>query len=354
LQQRLDVVFAAIDLNSSILASMPAYTVKGTVTQPDPSWLTNPEPLAYVSWGEFIKELFWSYLLGEAFVLATARFAETSGGYPQRFMVVNPAFVQVDLVDGRRRYHIGDEDVTDDILHIRYVSYPGDARGHGPLEVAGARVLAVEALARYGSDLARRGGIPWAVLKYPKRATRAQMMKMQSDWVAARASAMGAPAVLADNVTIETLSTSPKDMALAELQQFNEARLAVLLGVPPFLLGLTTGDPNVYSNVTSIFDYHWRSSLRPKAQAVMSALSGWLLARGTGIELNRDEYVRPGLLERAQTYDILVRIGALTPDEVRAMERFTSMSAPASLTSATPQPQLALVPPTPPTQEIPA
>jgi HK97 family phage portal protein len=180
------------------------------------------------------------------------------------------------------------------------------------------------------------------------------MMKMQSDWVAARASAMGAPAVLADNVTIETLSTSPKDMALAELQQFNEARLAVLLGVPPFLLGLTTGDPNVYSNVTSIFDYHWRSSLRPKAQAVMSALSGWLLARGTGIELNRDEYVRPGLLERAQTYDILVRIGALTPEEVRAMERFTSMSAPASLTSATPQPQLALVPPTPPTQEIPA
>jgi hypothetical protein len=30
-----------------------------------------------------------------------------------------------------------------------------------------------------------------------------------------------------------------------------------------------------------MFDYHWRAGLRPKAQAVMAALSGWLVPRGT-------------------------------------------------------------------------
>ena len=68
----------------------------------------------------------------------------------------------------------------------------------------------------------------------------------------------------------------------------------MLLGVPPFLVGLPSGgDSMTYSNVTALFDYHWRAGLRPKAQTVMAALSGWLLPRGTGVELNRDAYVQP-------------------------------------------------------------
>jgi hypothetical protein len=90
-----------------------------------------------------------------------------------------------------------------------------------------------------------------------------------------------------------------------------------------------------YSNVTALFDYHWRASLRPKAQAVMSGLSGWVLPRGTRVELNRDEYVSPGPLERAQTAQILNSIvdkmgnPALTVDEIRQTERLDN-SAPAA------------------------
>ena len=117
-------------------------------------------------------------------------------------------------------------------------------------------------------------------------------------------------------------------MALLELAQFNESRIAVLLGVPPFLVGLPSGgDSMTYSNVSSIFDYHWRAGLRPKAQAVMAALSEWLLPRQTRVELNRDEYVQPGPYERAQTAEILNRIvdadgnPALSVAEIREAER---------------------------------
>lgn len=336
-----DLVFACLDLNSSVLSTMPPYLVSDDVVQPPAAWLTNPEPLVYNAWTDFAKELFWSYqAVGEVFVLATAKFADT--GRPMRFMVVNPAYVNVEQVDGRIRYEMFGNDVTEDILHVKYASWPGDLRGHGPLEVAGARLLAAEALTRYATDLASRGGIPWAVLKYPRRASRAQMTQMQTDWINARRSALGAPAVLADGVELDVVSTSPKDMALSELAKFNEARICVLLGVPPFLMGLPSGgDSMTYSNVSSLFDYHWRASLRPKATDVMANLSGWLLPRGTEVEVDRDEYVRPSLVERAQAYDTLVRIGAMTPAEVRAKERIGGpippppVPAPAQLDAAT-------------------
>ena len=83
------------------------------------------------------------------------------------------------------------------------------------------------------------------------------------------------------------------------------SRIAVLLGVPPFLLGLPSGgDSMTYSNVTSLFDYHWRAGLKPKADRVMASLAGWLTPQGhRALEVNRsDEYVRPGPLEQAQTW----------------------------------------------------
>jgi HK97 family phage portal protein len=334
-QTRLDVVFACLDLNSSILATMPPYVVKGTMPQEAPTWLTNPEPLVYSGWTEFARSFWWSFQgTGEVIVYCTRRNAE---GYPLRFITLNPAFVQIEVQDGIRHYALGGEDITADVLHVRYLTTsPDQAHGQGPLEAAGARMLAVEALSNLTYEMADRGGIPWAVLKVPKRLNNQQMRKMQSDWIEARRAAMGVPAILADGAELSPLTT-PKDMALSEMSQFSEARLAVLLRVPPFLVGLPSGDSMTYSNVSSIFDYHWRSGLRPLASMGLDALSNWLLPRGTAIEVNRDEYVRPGFLERAQGYQIMAGIGALTVPEIRAMERFTTQSAPAALSATSPQ-----------------
>ena len=89
-----------------------------------------------------------------------------------------------------------------------------------------------------------------------------------------------------------------------------------------------------YSNVESLFDYHWRAGLKSKVSPVMKAISNWLLPRGTSVEVNRDEYVRPGPLERAQTDQILFAIqdpatGGRAKElaEIRELERL-GMSAP--------------------------
>ena len=82
-----------------------------------------------------------------------------SDGYPLRFRVLPPWLVNVEMTkDGTREYHIGKNNVTADILHIRYKSTTDDAHGHGPLESAGAKLTTIGLLQRYANQL---GGNRW-------------------------------------------------------------------------------------------------------------------------------------------------------------------------------------------------
>lgn len=359
-----DTAFACLDLNASVLSTMPVYLTRNGATLSPLPWMINPAPRWYTSWEEFAKQLFWSYQLGEAFVYCIAREAEDPGrapywdpvanraphpsGWPTQFVLLAPweVNVQYDTLLERRVYSsalTGEEIDPRDLLHIRYASWAREARGHGPLEAGRARLVAAHALTRYGTDLAVRGGIPWAVIVHPDRLKGAQAKELQDQWLASRMTAMGLPAVLSGGITLEALQINPKDMALQELLTFNEARIAVLLGVPPFLVGLPSGgDSMTYSNVSSLFDYHWRASLRPKAQPVMSALTNWATWYGSAVELNRDEYVRPGLAERANAYAVLHGIEdeagrAITVREIRERERMLGPASALGLTAGNTQ-----------------
>ncbi len=320
-----DTAWLCLDLNASIISTMPPYATQGGGVTTPPSWLANPDPDLYSSWDEFAKQAWWDYQLGEVFIIATARFAD---GYPARFHVVDPWLVNVEMgADGRRQYKIGNLDPGPDLLHIRYKSTASSARGVGPLDAGASRMVAAGLLQRYAARVVESGGVPYYVLTHPSELTSKQVTDLQTQWWESRTANMGMPAVMSGGVTIETLQMNPAEMALVELSQYNDSRIAVMLGVPPFLAGLPSGgDSMTYSNVTALFDYHWRAGLRPKVSPVVHALSQWALPRGTDIEVNRDEYVRPDALQRAQTYDTLVRIGALSAEDVRVLERFALAS----------------------------
>jgi HK97 family phage portal protein len=316
-----DTAWACLDKNSSIISTMPPYATRGHAPVEPPTWLSNPDPELYTSWNEFAKQLWWDFQTGEAFVVCTARYAD---GWPARFHVVEPWLVDVEMgADGRRHYKIGSIDPGDDLLHIRYKSTTSQARGTGPLDAGAARLVSAGLLQRYANNVISSGGVPYYVLKHADELTAEQVAGLQAQWWESRVSNLGLPAVLSGGIDIQALQFNPTDMMLLELSQYTESRIAVLLGVPPFLVGLPSGgDSLTYSTTETLFDYHWRAGLRPMVEPVAAALSNWALPGGRNIELNRDEYVRPGPLERAQTYEILIRIGVLTAQDVQQIERF--------------------------------
>ena len=260
---------------------MPPYLVGASPTLPD-DWMTTRTPTCTPSWEEFAKQLFWDYQLGEVFVLATARYAN---GWPARFHVVSPWLVNVDMVGGRRRYAIGAIDVTADMLHIRY-------QAHGratPTATARSRPAAPGSSPPVcwrgtPSNLAPIGGIPNAVLKHPDELTVGPGDAAAGPVGRAPACRRsGLPAVLSGGIEFETLQFSPADMALFELSQFNESRIAVLLGVPPFLVGLPSGgDSMTYCNVIALVRLPLAGRARARRRRpVMAGLSAWLTPRGT-------------------------------------------------------------------------
>jgi HK97 family phage portal protein len=249
-----------------------------------------------------------------------------ANGWPSSFRVIPAAMWKVEMGPRGREYKIGDMPVpAEDVLHIRYKSTTSAPRGTGPLDSAGARMTTAGVLSRYVSDMVASGGTPHYALVMDAKITEAEADRMLQRWIDSRSKNLGQPAVLGGGVSIATYQRSAKEMALLELSQWNESRIATQLGVPPYLASLPSGgDPMTYSSANMLFDFHDRSSLHTKARAVMSALSYWAVPRGQAVELNRDEYTRPGLLERAQAYNLLVQAGAITVDEIRAMERLTA------------------------------
>lgn len=326
LQKLVDTASDCIDLNAAILASMPVYRVASGQVQAPLSWMANPDPDIYSSWNEFAKQLFTDYQLGEAFVLPTDRFANT---FPSRFRVIPPWMVNCEMGAGRRVYKVGSLDVTDDILHIRYNSSTDQPHGWGPLEHAGARMTAASLLTERMGKIAASGGRTLEWISSDQPITKPQADELLEEWLEAKQRSMGLGGVFGRGADLkQSLDMSAKDMALLELAQFTESRIAIKLGVPPYLVGLPSGgDPMTYSNVTQLFDFHHRAGLNTKVVAVMSALSGWALPRGQRVELNRDDYTRPPFNERAAGYASLATTGqalgqpVITADEIRTMER---------------------------------
>ncbi len=331
-----DVAWGCLDLNTSILSTMPVYRTRGPDVIDPTAWMSNPDPSIYSSWHEFAKQLFWDFQLGEAFVMAMTRYSD---GFPMTFRVVPPYLMHVDTERGSRRYKLGGSagvDVTDDILHIRYKSTTDGAHGVGPLESAGGRMLTAGVIAQYVRTVVSTGGIPLYTLETEQWLEEGDAQALLNQWMAARAKNLGAPPILDQGVKLNAVQgVSPRDMAMIELAQFTEGRIANLLGVPPFLVGLPSGgDSMTYSNVSSLFDFHDRASLKTKAVHVMAALSNWALPAGQSAELNRDEYTRPPFADRAQAWATLIDAGVVTVDEVRQAERLNGSTATAALSGA--------------------
>lgn len=299
-----DTAWMCVDYNSSILASMEPYLVDAAPSlQTD--WLNNPNPDVYTCWDEFARTLFWDYQgVGEAFVLATGRY---STGWPARFHVVPGWAVSIELVDGIRSYMIGGRDVTQDILHVRYRSSADMAHGQGPLEAGWSWSVAAGMLQQYVTKLAAGGGIPSGVIYHPYEQSPEQSAQLKADWVAARLSGIGEPAVLSGGIKWEPTQVNPKDMALLELSEAMDARIAYLLKVPAPIIGLSGGRQAslTYQTTLQVREQHWQGGLKPMEKMVMRALSGWALPRGTTVEVNSDSYVQPEPLQRAQTAQIL-------------------------------------------------
>jgi phage portal protein BeeE len=199
-------------------------------------------------------------------------------------------------------------------------------------------------LQRYVGELAKTGGVPLYWMELERRITAGEGSDILERWKETRTKNAGHPALVSGGAKLNQARTmDAKEMGLLELSQFDESRIAILLGMPPFLVGLAGASGSLtYSNIQDLFDFHDRSNLRPDVRMLMESLSAWALPRGQSAELNRDDYTRLPLDKRAQVYNTLFNMvdeetgeRAIDIDYIKATERFHGEPAAEALTGGT-------------------
>jgi HK97 family phage portal protein len=129
-----------------------------------------------------------------------------------------------------------------------------------------------------------------------------------------------ATAFLNADVVLEKLGFNPGEMQLNEARQYIALELCRAIGIPAWF---ASADPqsNTYSNAINqrrdLIDY----SLKPVMTVIEQRLSqSDFLPQGQYARYNFTDFLRGNPLERAQVYQILSGIGAITPEEIRKEE----------------------------------
>lgn len=347
------VVWSCVDLNSRALQQFePVITrtqvvssqrVQVPVYDSVPPWLSNPHPAGalYASWSDFIQALVVALeIFGEAFIVADGYLAT---GYPASFFVANNAAVEIadntdpDGVGPVYRWTKTRQEI-ENVCHVRYMTVAGDVHGHGPLEGAWRALTVVRSLENYGAELASQGGVPWGVLRSPVNLGKGGAEALQAQWVRSASNRRGGPAVLTGDLSLDMLSYNPTDMAMLPLLTYYAQRICAAFGVPPFLVGVESPGGLTYANATSLFDFHYRSTLKSLSANMMTALSNWALPRGTNVTLLADSYIQPELLTRTQAAQMMHTAGALTTNEWRAREGLPPLPGDQALPTTPPTP----------------
>ena len=193
----------------------------------------------------------------------------------------------------------------------------------GLLNRAGRTIKAGAELERAATMYAREP-VPTMVLKSNGTSLPAdRIAKLLESWGQARRNR--GTAFLNADVTLETLGFDPEKLQLNQARSYVSTELARASGIPAYYVDAESGSSMTYSNTTSQRQSLLDFSLRPLMTSIeerlsMTGMPNDFVPASQEVKFDLDDYLRGSAYERAQVYDILNRIGVMTPDEIKMEE----------------------------------
>lgn len=225
------------------------------------------------------------------------------------------------VVDGRRKVRAQEE-----MLHIR---------GFGGNLVKGASTLSACARVFHGAlstdatadKMFANGARPSGTLSMEGRLEKEQRAEVEALLEEKFQGAMnaGRPMLLDNGLKWESLSINPEDAQLLESRKFSGEEICRIFGVPPAMVGYGDKASNWGTGKEVDVLGFIKFTLRKRLRRIERALMKQLLTReerqgGYSIEFNIEGLLRGDSAARATFYQILVRLGVLTRNEVRRLE----------------------------------
>ena len=264
----------------------------------------------------WLAEDIWLYGAGYGQVLEM--YSATDGGRVRAWTRVSPDRVTVDTdflnttingykVDGKSVPMQGVGSI------IRF-----DGPDEGLLHRAGKTIAAAVYLENAAVNYAKEPAPTMVLKSNGTNLTAERISSLLTAWKSARQSR--STAFLNADVDLKEFGFDPKSMQLAEARQYVALELARACGIPAYFLSAEQTSMT-YSNAVnerrSLVDF----SLRPILKAIEERLSlSDFLPNPVMARFSLDDFLRGNPLERAQVYEILNRIGAMSVEQIQREE----------------------------------
>lgn len=188
----------------------------------------------------------------------------------------------------------------------------------GLLSRAGRTIKAAAALEKAAMNFANEP-IPAMVLKSNGTSLPAdRVAKLLSAWRTARANK--STAFLNADVTMETIGYDPKNLQLNEARNYVSLELARACGLPAYFTDSQQSSftyANALDKRRDLVDFAFRNYMSIIEQRL--SFQDFTPA-GNRVSFDLDDFLRGNPYERAQVYEILNRIGAMSIEEIRQEE----------------------------------
>lgn len=276
---------------------------------------------------------FWEFMAAslELWGNAYARIERTNGKI-SGLLPVNPAYVAVRRrPSGQIEYRWTEEgqpyELTDDhVFHVR--GFGGNPLGGMSTLHFGRQVFGVALAADRAAGSTFANGLrPSGMLKFAEWLKPDQRDLAETRMVEKFAGShnAGKPMVLEGGVTWEALTLNPEDAQMLETRKFSVEEVCRMFGVPPHMIGhtekSTSWGTGLEQQTLAFQKFTLRRRLKRIEQAIMKQLvTPEERARGLTVDFNLEGLLRADTAGRARFYQTMTAIGAMTINEVRALE----------------------------------
>lgn len=316
-------VWAAVDLVSSIVSTLPYDVYEGTggsLREVDPpKVLVDPAGDGY-GLADWVYQYMMSLLLR----------GNTNGnvadrdriGHPTQIVLYHPDEVQGwrDLKSGLPQWRVGGETVeAEDMWHQRAYTVPGRLMGLSPVANHVLTIGQGLAAAKFGQQFFQEGGAPSGLLTNDAPLDAKQAATAKTRFLAALRGSRE-PLVLGQGWKYQAISVLPEESQFLETQKYTAAECARIYGPGmPEILGYESGGSMTYANVE-----------QRSLDLLTYALDRWLvrtermftalLPAGQYVKINRKALARTDLLTRFRAHALALQNRWTTPNEVRELE----------------------------------
>jgi HK97 family phage portal protein len=321
-------VFGAVRLLASQISTLPLQTYRkvgdSRTKIPTGSLFTNPSAhgTSYAWLHRCVTSL---ALRGNAYGLITAR---DNLGYPTMIEWLHPDHVQVEdqALSGPGSYSqpiwywMGRIVPTEDLVHIAWFTVPYRVKGLSPIEACAATISTGVSAQVYTADWFNNGAVPPGKFKN----TQKTVSQPESDEIKARLTAAirsRKPLVYGADWEYDPIAVAANEAKFIETMQLNATQIASIYGIPPEMLGGSTGNSLTYSTVEQNSINFVKFTLRPWLELLEETFSQ-LLPRPQYVKFNVDALLRGDLTTRMAAYQVARNIGLNNVDELRDLEEY--------------------------------